>query len=131
MNAFMNSVPAFIIVVFILLLCVRNARLGRALRSERRQCAALHAEHATCPKRPDDPAVASAGVAKMVADLGETFAPVSEWVEGERARLEAEGWSPTIAEQRAFMLYAEGMSRAGGHIRVRFGTGDSGDGEHG
>jgi hypothetical protein len=130
-NALVNGIPVLVIIVFILLLCVRNARLSGTLRRERRDHLSLQAEHATCPGRSADPAVAATRVARMMADLGETFSPISEAAMGEKKRLEAEGWSPTIAEQRAFMLYCEGMSRAGGHIQVTFGPGEQDDGEQG
>jgi cobalamin biosynthesis protein CobD/CbiB len=102
-NAFLNFLPAVVILALIIMMFVRGSRYRNALDTLRR-------EHANCPPNVADPAVAAARVARMMADIREVLAPVSEAAIGEKDRLEAEGWSPTIAEQRAFMLFAEGMN---------------------
>lgn len=45
-------------------------------------------------------------VAKGIANIRQTLAPIEEAARGYRAELEKNGWSPTVAEQMAFQFHA-------------------------
>lgn len=50
-------------------------------------------------------------VAQAAANMRQVLAPIEEAARGYRAEMEANGWSPTVAEQMAFQLHLTLMSQ--------------------
>lgn len=48
--------------------------------------------------------------AKAIAQITDMFAPIEEAARGYRAKLEANGWSPTVAESMAAQYFTVLMS---------------------
>lgn len=59
-----------------------------------------------------DPSAAAGRVAATLAQVRETLAPIEEAARGQRAHLEAAGWSPAVAEQMAVSFYVLVLTRA-------------------
>lgn len=58
------------------------------------------------------PSEAAANLASGLADVMEIMAPMFETAKGMRAAMEAEGWSPTVAEQTAATWLNATIARA-------------------
>jgi hypothetical protein len=66
--------------------------------------------------------------ARMMATLIDVTGPVTEAANGARKQREAEGWSPTAAEQMAMMLYMLGVMKiAAPALAAAYGSKDSDD----
>jgi hypothetical protein len=84
----------------------------RRLRKVTRNYVALATRHALCQQSGDnqEPGTATAA-ASMMIDIREVLSPIGEAAAVERAQREAEGWSPSVAEQMGMLVFAAGANQ--------------------
>lgn len=99
-------------VLIILLAWAAALTALRLLRKVTRKYADLAARHALCPQPEDGKELSTAAAAAaMMLDIRDVLSPIGEAAAAERAQREAEGWSPSVAEQMGMLVFAAGASR--------------------